>query len=411
MARSTFTDLVSGRPPILSIILMVFAMITSSHAFNLALRDSDGCPSSYQKCEAAGLPEAFCCPSSSTCVSLDNASSVICCPKGQACTYIEPINCNVQLQNATLHPRNPIKTTRLDDQLPKCGNLCCPFGYVCKGNQLCEMDSSTSSTTTLGGSPTSTITGTSSSESTTYTATDSLSKTDQGKPTTLSPSDTHPPASNSLMTDSNPTSASMAAACPPFPTTAVIAGFFPGAVFGAVLASMALFCYRKRRKGCKDPRIKFSQHSAYNRSPFSISHPIPSEESSYRTDFLLRRSQRSSSRSILQRTGTRVKSLFGSNPKFAVHDLDKVPQVPVTPPQQVRRQPSTESIRVYTPPGGLANTRTPKQGHYLSVGPHPTFTDMIDEVGFKDKKGDPCYKVAESPEASRTNLQVPRDVY
>ncbi|BAE56487.1 unnamed protein product [Aspergillus oryzae] len=402
MARVTFAGLVYGRPPLLFLISVISAMTMPNHAFSLAQRDSDSCPSSYQKCGAAGLPDSFCCPSSSTCISLDNASSAICCPKGQACTYIEPINCNVQLQNATLHPTNPVKTIRLDDQLPQCGNSCCPFGYKCKGNQLCEMDNNITSTTT---------TGTSSTISATSTASDVLPTTDQLKPTTLSPSDPNPSASNSSMTDTNPTSDPVAAACPSFPTQAIIAGFFPGAILGAVLASAAMFCWRRRRNGPKNSHGKLPRHnSVYNSTPFSISHPIPSEESSYRTDFLLGRSHRSSSRSVLHRTGTRVKSLFGSTPKTVIHNLDNIPKVPITPPPQARRQPSTESIKVYTPPGGLPGTGTQKRGHYISMEPDKGFVEMFDRVGFMNQKGDPCFKVAESPEASRTNLQTPQNV-
>ncbi|KAE8379409.1 hypothetical protein BDV26DRAFT_166663 [Aspergillus bertholletiae] len=391
MARAAFAGLLYGKPPLLFLISVIFAMITPNHAFHLAPRDSDSCPSSYQKCGAAALPGSFCCPSSSTCISLDNASSAICCPKGQACTYIEPINCNVQLQNATLHPTNPVKTTRLEDQLPKCGNSCCPFGYKCKGNQLCAIDNDTSSTTALSGSPISTATGVSSTISVTSTTSDGLPTTDLLEPTTLSPSDANPSASNSPMTDANSASAPIAAACPSFPTQAIVAGFFPGAVFGAVLASAAMFCWRRRRNGHENRHGKLPRHtSIYHSTPYSISHPIPSEESSYRTDFLLGRSHRGSSRSVLHRTGTRVKSLFGSTPKVVTHDMDNIPK----------------SIRVYTPPGGLPGTGTQKRGHYISIEPDKGFVEMFDRVGFMNKKGDPCFKVAESPGASRPNLQT-----
>ncbi|OGM43726.1 hypothetical protein ABOM_006861 [Aspergillus bombycis] len=272
------------------------------------------------------------------------------------------------------------------------------------------MDNNISSTTALNGNPISTTTGTSSTISVSFTASDVVPTTDQLKPTTLSPSDANS-ASNSPMTEANSTSASAPAACPSFPTQAIIAGFFPGAIFGAVLASAAMFCWRRRRNGHKNPYGKRPHHnSVYNSTPFSISHPIPSEESSYRTDFLLGRSHRSSSRSVLHRTGTRVKSLFGSIPKTAVHDMDNIPKVPITPLPQVKRQLSTESIKVYTPPGGLPGTGSQKRGHYISIEPDKGFVEMFDRVGFMNKKGDPCFKVAESPEASRANLQTTREV-
>ncbi|KAF7590477.1 hypothetical protein BBP40_002822 [Aspergillus hancockii] len=174
---------------------------------------------------------------------------------------------------------------------------------------------------------------------------------------------------------------------------------------------MAMICVRKCRNKRQSHSSKIPPHDgrAYSGAPFSISHPIPSEESSYRTDFLLRRSRRSSSRSVLQRTRTRVKSMFDSSPKTIVQDSDKIPQLPVTPPPQLRRQPTTESIRVYTPRGEFVNMSSLKQGPHLSVGQHMAFTEMIDEVGFKNKQGDLSYKVLDSPELSKRGLQFPRN--
>ncbi|KAE8150540.1 hypothetical protein BDV25DRAFT_154274 [Aspergillus avenaceus] len=339
------------RPTVIFLISSLAATICPTHAFYLEARDSESCPSSYQKCGGTGLPASFCCPSSSTCVNLDNASSVICCPKGQSCAYIEPINCNLQLQNATLYPTNPIKTTKLNGQLPKCGDSCCPFGYTCKGDQLCELDSPSTTTT----SPTSPSTKTNPPKPTTPPGTTTATNTptiNLANPTTA-PSDTNPPTAKTPITDTNSTAAAMAQTCPSFPSQAVLAGFFPGAVFGAVLAAMAMVCTRKwQKRRTTDPAPIPQKERSYLDTPVSISHPIPTDDSSIRTDFL-RRTSRTSSRSMLHRTGTRVKSIFGSNARFPAPPLNKTPPLPLPPPRRIHRQPSTESIRVYTPQGGL----------------------------------------------------------
>ncbi|KZZ88389.1 hypothetical protein AAP_04961 [Ascosphaera apis ARSEF 7405] len=87
----------------------------------------------------ATFPPDFCCPASTTCQSADNGSTLICCPQGRNCTVIEAINCDISLQNTTAVPKSVIKTTRLSDKLPKCGDACCPFGYECTEEGFCRV--------------------------------------------------------------------------------------------------------------------------------------------------------------------------------------------------------------------------------------------------------------------------------
>ena len=94
---------------------------------------------------------------------------------------------------------------------------------------------------------------------------------------------------------------------------------------------------------------------------------------------------------MLSRTGSRVRSLFSNNPKLD-KDVPPVPAMPepVTPPQP--REASTESIKVYSPPGAFAQSRK-----FLGPEPYPgtiarpdtTFTDLVRAVGFNDKNGRP----------------------
>lgn len=422
MAKLTLRKFTPRAPSTLLLLALVASSITPICASNILLERADSCPKSYSRCEGKSLPDSFCCPSSSTCVSLDGGTSAICCPKGQNCSYIQPITCDVQLQNATLHQTNAIKTTRLDDKLPKCGDSCCPFGYKCKGNEMCEMDDGKPSSTTTKSSSTPSKTSSASSNSSTKTTatksdpSSSSSSTDPTVPTVVAP--TNPKVSSSLSSDGNSTAAAVATTCPSYPTKAVLAGFFPGAIFGAVLAALGMVFFRRRQQRQLPPSEKVAQHTQRSSSGtlIGISGPIPSEDTSYRTDFLLRRARSSrrnseGARSVLQRTGTRVKSLFGSTPKITVQPpSENVPQIPpipaapplpVTPPRQTRpRHPSTESIRVYTPPGVFANTGVLKPDPYPTFRPDTTFTDMIDRVGFKDKKGDPSYRVIDTPQGS-----------
>ncbi|GFF35574.1 hypothetical protein IFM61606_02117 [Aspergillus udagawae] len=415
MARSSFTAF-------LVVFTTVVTTISPSYAFNNLLnRASDSCPASYEQCNNSNLPSSFCCPSTSTCVSLDNGSSAICCPSGQSCAFIEPITCDVSQQNATLHPKAVVKTIRLGDTLPKCGNSCCPFGYSCQSNSICAMSTSTSAiatgsisslpTTTSNPSSASTKASTDSTASTTSTApttattsskvTDTASSTDGVQPTIITASDPADSSASSAASNCHGTSTAVTTTCPSYPTKAIIAGFFPGAAFGAVLALLAMFLMRRRNNNLP-PSVKIAQHTQRTSSGtlIGISDPIPSEENAYRTDFLLRRSLKRNSegaRSMLQRTGTRVKSLFGSTPKPS-QMASKPPPLPLTPPQQVR-MPSTESIKVYTPPGTFASTGVLRPEPYptIVVENGATFTEMIDQVGFKNSKGDPSYRVNETP--------------
>ncbi|EAW11208.1 uncharacterized protein ACLA_088990 [Aspergillus clavatus NRRL 1] len=228
------------------------------------------------------------------------------------------------------------------------------------------------------------------------------SSTDVSQPTVITASDLAVSSPSSAASSCNGTTAAMATACPSFPTNAILAGFFPGAAFGAVVALLAMFLMRRRHNNLP-PSAKVAQHTqrTSNGTLLGISDPIPSEENAYRTDFLLHRPAKRNSegaRSMLQRTGTRVKSLFGGAPKLSAQSASKSPPLPTTPVVQVR-QPSTESIKVYTPPSTFASTGVLKPEPYPNVAmpSGQTFTEMIGRVGFKNKLGDPCYQVNEPP--------------
>ncbi|KAI9729572.1 MAG: hypothetical protein M1834_006768 [Cirrosporium novae-zelandiae] len=153
----------SAMPPLTAYSFLDLFPHDSSPASRNALlvRDDSSCADNYTSCGNSNLPSNFCCPSSTTCLTLNNDTSIICCPSGQTCTSIQPITCDLSQQNATLHPEAAIKSTNLTGSLSSCGDSCCPRGYSCS-NSICtinknKLSSDTSSTASV---PTSTATGT-----------------------------------------------------------------------------------------------------------------------------------------------------------------------------------------------------------------------------------------------------------
>ncbi|KAJ5959939.1 uncharacterized protein N7479_007089 [Penicillium vulpinum] len=414
------------RPSVL-LLLTLMASIRSGQAhssFDLFSRSSDTCPSSYTRCGTT--PNDFCCPSDSTCISLDQGSSSICCPAGEDCNYISPITCDIQQQNVTLYPESVIKTSRLDDSLPKCGDACCPFGYTCQNN-TCSLNQKTSVTATKSVSSSSTNTATTSvfsspTKTATATASVSISSTNTASSSTAATSSATPKATITPVPSPTPENSvnstactEISNACPSFPPGAIAAGFFPGAILGAVAALLISLCFRRARKEKDECDIQegksgpnWSQRSLSG-SRLCISNPIPQDDTSYRTDFLrspprVKRSSTGgrSTRTMIYRTGSRVRSLFSGYPR-GNPELDKdvppvpmpipMPPAPFTPPRQ--RQPSTESIKIYSPPeSSFSQSRTflepePYQGS--AVRPDTTFSGLIRVVNPHDGKGNAPY--------------------
>ncbi|KAL2002982.1 hypothetical protein VTN02DRAFT_5289 [Thermoascus thermophilus] len=383
-------------------------VVIPNPSLGLLARDAGACPSSFARCGDPKLPSNFCCPASSACISLDDSSSAICCPNGSDCSVIRPIACNLQLQNATADPGATVKTIRLDDTLPTCGSACCPFGYRCQSDGNCALDDAASSTVTSSMSLSSTLTWTSSTS-----ATDSPIKA-----SATTTSDAPPPSSFATsLAGFNTGAATLAPNCPSFPTKALAAGFFPGVACGAMAALLVMVCWKRRRKShhpstsSKGPHLR---KRSSDRTLIDISGPIPSEENSFRTEFLRHSSGNRDperTKSMLHRTGTRVKSFFGSTPKPTNRTRygggnspppPPPPPLPVTPPQQVypRRQPSTEFIKVYSPAGGLVESDRlrPAPLAQAQARPNTTFTEMMVNVGFQNERGSPYFRIMDTPD-------------
>lgn len=388
--------------------------VTGSYVpfLDLLPRANADCPASYTSCGNSQLPPNFCCPTSTTCISLDNSSSAICCPSGSDCSFIKPITCDIQAQNATANPEAALKTTRLTDSLPKCGGSCCPFGYTCQDGSTCALIKDTSSE-----APSSTQSSASSALSTSSTSASSASATSAPSAPSATSSTAAPTSTLSIVPSSTPTSfaglapnsTQITQTCPAFPVTAVVAGFFPGLVSGALAAAIITICLRRRKQTETSKQARLRRRSSGG-TIIDISDPMPSDvQSTFRTDFLLRKGSSRypdsvRSKSILRRTGTRVKSFFGSNPSPKLNGGSSDPSpppppVPVTPPQQIRpRQPSTESIKVYSPASMLASSNLrPGVPNTQPDRPNTTFSEVMEKVGFQNQRGEPYFRVTETP--------------
>jgi len=128
---------------------------------------------------------------------------------------------------------------------------------------------------------------------------------------------------------------------------------------GALLAVLVIICLGRRRE-------KKRQSGTFGRISATVSDPIYVPEYSSRTDFL-RRESRSKYRS------SRVRSLFSRqpSPQSQQQEQDGIGRSILRTPE-MKKEPSTESIRVFTPVGGAAGLR-----------PQTTFTDMMASAGFR----------------------------
>ncbi|KAL8826533.1 MAG: hypothetical protein Q9191_003737 [Dirinaria sp. TL-2023a] len=299
--------------------------------------------SGYSPCNKAGLPSNFCCPSDETCIPFNNNKSIVCCPAGQECKTFNPISCDISKQNATLSPESQLHSVDLSGSLAKCGSNCCPNGYSCQNN-LCVMQ--TSSVTSKA--PSTTPKSSSATKPSTTTPTHSATSTTS---TSTSPK-------NTATSVQQQNGTAFAAHCNQFPASAVLVGFFPGIILGALL-TIATICLFGRRKANS---VKSSNSSVFSSPAATVSDPIYQESNAYRSDFL-RRGQPNmdgAATNAAPRRTSKVRSLFSRSP-------------PLTPP--MRKEPSMESIKIYSPPN-MANVAPAEQRQ-------TTFSEMMHNAGFR----------------------------
>ena len=316
--------------------------------------------SSYTQCNKNNLPGNFCCPPAHNCVAFNNDQSAICCESGKDCSTISSISCDISKQNATASPESQLFTTNLQFTLPTCGDKCCPQGYACTGTQCALSNNSASAISSSSQAPTSTASSASASSTSKASSTANAAKVTN----TQKPAETH---HNS------------------FPVTAVAVGLISGLALGIILTVIGMCCFgRRHRKEDEPDSPDISSVAA------SVSDPIYRPQDGFRSDFL----RREPPKSTYSNRTSRVRSLFSRTPtmrsvkSFRSRDAPvdgigrSIPAVPKTPvnqrspePSPRVREPSMESIKIYSPPnGGLGR-------------PNTTFTDMMADAGLK--QGEP----------------------
>ncbi|KAL9605170.1 MAG: hypothetical protein Q9219_000104 [cf. Caloplaca sp. 3 TL-2023] len=354
MGRSTFIKLtaICLASTLVPQATALSAAVNAAQMSGLLPRQTSTCATSgYSPCNKPGMPSSFCCPSGSTCIAFNNDKSVICCPNGRDCKTISPLTCDLSAQNATLHPSNQLHTTDLTGSLQRCGtNTCCPKGFTCSNGQ-CVMQAAASSSARLS--------------LPTTTAAASGSKPTPSSASTTSKSDSAATKSAGAASGTSAAATSTAHGNK-FPATAVLAGFFPGLLLGALLTVAVIICVGRRRAKREEKDGDFGSVAA------TVSDPIYQDSNGFRTDFLRR-----DSKTKYSNRSSRVRSLFSRSNTLKSTNSDGYGRsiLPKTPenrrPSDAKREPSMESIKIYSPPnGGLQR-------------PNTTFTEMMADAGLR----------------------------
>lgn len=290
--------------------------IQASPAQLFGRQDSTCGDSSYTQCTQAGLPDDFCCPSGHSCIALAGKTTALCCPAGSDCAAIRPIPCDVSLQDKSLHPENVVMTNALTGSLPKCADMCCPFGYTCDGGGNCILNSDQNAKPFTTGAQSSTTTAPSTAKSsetvgvTTASASATASATSSGSGSgsaTATGSESESSASSTAAAAEESGSSDDSSG----PSAGLVAGGVVGGIAAAVFLGMLVWFFVKREAKRKTESEKELPRSSRSSSFGNIIHnpmtnslrdggcPVISkpiiDESAMRTDFGRRVSPRAGS--------------------------------------------------------------------------------------------------------------------
>lgn len=233
----------------------------------LFMRQSS-CAANFNRCKNAEFPDYFCCPSDQRCIALAGNTTVLCCPEGSECLRIQPLPCDISLQDGEKNPDAVVKTTALRGTLARCGGQCCPFGYSCeKGECVRDANQNAAPIQTSSGKPGPTSTGSARTSAT----------SDAGSGPTA---DTTSPADGASTTSGSDAEASSG------PPVAAVAGGVTAAVVVLIAAAvLAFFFLRKKKKKASEagspPKLSRSTSSFGN----MISNPIMAQDGAFRSDF------------------------------------------------------------------------------------------------------------------------------
>lgn len=233
-----------------------------------------------------GLPSDFCCPKSTTCVHINTSSTAvtaaICCPAGQDCSSISPVDCDINMQNATTVPGSQLHSDP-PKELTTCGSACCPMGYSCQDNRCIASNPTIPASSASSSNLASTSTPLPSSSSTPASGTSS---------TTSSASTSKNTAGDGYALGDPQAADSQDA----FNGKSFAAGFIPGIAIGALIAAcLILLIFRRKRRNSvtyvdekRKSRDTLTDLSTWRPTMHgrSISEPQADPSRGYRTDFL-----------------------------------------------------------------------------------------------------------------------------
>ncbi|KAI8962718.1 hypothetical protein F5Y11DRAFT_347232 [Daldinia sp. FL1419] len=268
-------------------------------------RADSTCAANFTKCGISGLPDNFCCEPDTSCIALAGNTTVLCCPKGKTCNKINPITCDLALQDPVANPEAEIKTTALDGILETCGTgTCCPFGYHCDGTICVKNTDQSKKPETQSGSPsTSTAAPTSTHASASKTTTVAVSEITSATSSPTSPAESTAEPSSEPITEAPPPSTTGTA------DTIKIVGGVIGGVVGFVLVILAVILVRYKRKKQLQRQEQLHRHDSTSSFGNIISAPVPhATYPNERLDFLAKQPQSGSPRSFAPSSPTAVAS-------------------------------------------------------------------------------------------------------
>ncbi|KAH8890943.1 hypothetical protein GQ53DRAFT_824172 [Thozetella sp. PMI_491] len=315
-------------------VLCAAQLATSASLPNTLFERDVSCAADFTKCGQAGLPDFFCCSQNSVCNVLAANTTVLCCQQGNDCTNIQPISCDVSLQDGQKNPTAGIKTTVFNVPLAHCGSgLCCPFGYTCNSSNLCVKSADQDTAPSASGTPTSSssLTATSGPEKSTSTSNTnnaaSSAADPQGADGTATSTPT-PPTVGSTESNSGP-------------QPGVVAGAVVGSIFAAlIVAVLALLCLKKRRAEQKDDGDIAKSIRSTSSFGNIISHPIMTNNGTMRSDFARRSPgvRSSNSSSFATQVNQDLERIAG--------DIGGARGSPPTTPTRTPRTQGSEGVKV-----------------------------------------------------------------
>jgi hypothetical protein len=345
----------------------------------LFMRQSS-CAPNFNQCKNANFPNYFCCPSGQRCLALAGNTTLLCCPEGSDCQRIEPLPCDISLQDGEKNPDAVVKTTALRGTLERCGPACCPFGYSCKDGQCAMNQNQNAAPIQTTAKPTATATNSAGTSAT----------SDAGTTQTSDPTN---PVDGSNTATGIPEGASITSSGPPI--AAIAGGVTAGLVLLLGAAILAFIFLRKKKKKDEShsgspPKLSRSTSSFGN----LISAPIM-QENAFRSDF----GRASPPREALEDPASVTGALIDSSANSPESSGTAMPAVP---PPVVVREADRQSGLDYPGYGAI------QPSQYAAQYENSAYVDMPPYV---DPGSDDGLMVPQTPRQHREPSSVSINVF